>query len=68
MFLCFLMLVPFFAQAETIDDRLRGYITKFNLSNLSPLPARNKALFDLGHSIRPTTTKTSSSAPNISES
>ena len=45
------MLVPFFAQAETIDDRLRGYITKFNLSNLSPLPARNKALFDLGHEL-----------------
>ena len=51
MFLCFLMLVPFFAQAETIDDRLQGYISKFNLSNLAPLPARNKPLFDLGHEL-----------------
>lgn len=51
LFLALLVLVPFFAQAETIDDRLRGYVTKFNLSNLDPLPARNKALFDLGHEL-----------------
>ncbi len=47
----FLMLLPLFVQAETIDDRLRSYITKFNLKNLDPLPARNKALFDLGHEL-----------------
>lgn len=51
LFLALLVLVPFFAQAETIDDRLRGYVTKFNLSNLEPLPLRNKALFDLGHEL-----------------
>lgn len=51
LFLVLLILVPFLSQAETIDDRLRGYITKFNLKNLDPLPVRNKALFDLGHEL-----------------
>ena len=51
MLLGLFLLVPFFAQGETIDDRLRSYVTKFNLSNLAPLPARNKALFDLGHEL-----------------
>jgi cytochrome c peroxidase len=46
-----LLLVPFLVQAESIDDRLRGYIAKFNLTNLAPLPARNKPLFDLGHEL-----------------
>ncbi len=46
-----LVLVPFLVNAETIDERLRGYITKFNLKPLDALPSRNKALFDLGHEL-----------------
>ena len=46
-----LICISTFAQAETIDARLRGYITKFNLKPLDPLPARNKDLFDLGHEL-----------------
>lgn len=51
----FLLLVPFLASAESIDERLRGYITKFNLKPLDPLPARNKDLFNLGHELFETT-------------
>ena len=46
-----LLLTAFSVKAETIDDRLRGYITKFNLRNLDALPARNKELFNLGHEL-----------------
>jgi cytochrome c peroxidase len=46
-----LLLVPMLVKAETIDERLRGYITKFNLKPLDALPARNKALFKLGHEL-----------------
>lgn len=47
----FLLLSTLSVKAESIDERLRGYITKFNLRNLDALPARNKPLFDLGHEL-----------------
>lgn len=50
-FLVILVLLPFLSHAETIDERLRGYISKFNLKPLDALPARNKELFNLGHEL-----------------
>ncbi|MFL5785659.1 MAG: cytochrome-c peroxidase [Bacteriovoracaceae bacterium] len=50
-FFALLLVLSTFAHAETIDERLRGYITKFNLANLPALPAKNKELFDLGHEL-----------------
>lgn len=46
-----LFLASFPLQAETIDQRLQGYITKFKLRPLDSLPTRNKPLFDLGHEL-----------------
>lgn len=51
LFVLLLTIAPVFAQAQTMDQRLRSYIEKFNLKPIAALPARNKALFDLGHEL-----------------
>lgn len=47
----FLLIFSPVLRGETIDDRLRGYITKFNVKTLDPLPSRNRPLYDLGFAL-----------------